>query len=97
MSNLGQFVSPRMGRVEQIHFVGIGGAGMCGIAEVLHNQGYRITGSDIGESSTVQRLKIFRDSGLYWSSTSRILKVLMWWCVLQRLIWTILKLWRHVN
>ncbi|WP_407927373.1 UDP-N-acetylmuramate--L-alanine ligase [Legionella saoudiensis] len=46
-----------MGRVEQIHFVGIGGVGMCGIAEVLHNQGYRITGSDAGESSTVQRLK----------------------------------------
>lgn len=46
-----------MGRVEQIHFVGIGGVGMCGIAEVLHNQGYRITGSDIGESSTVQRLQ----------------------------------------
>lgn len=46
-----------MGRVEQIHFVGIGGVGMCGIAEVLHNQGYCITGSDIGESSTVQRLQ----------------------------------------
>lgn len=46
-----------MGRVEQIHFVGIGGVGMCGIAEVLHNQGYRITGSDVGESSTVQRLR----------------------------------------
>jgi UDP-N-acetylmuramate--alanine ligase len=57
VSNPGQFLSPRMGRVEQIHFVGIGGVGMCGIAEVLHNQGYRITGSDIGESSTVQRLK----------------------------------------
>lgn len=46
-----------MGRVEQIHFVGIGGVGMCGIAEVLHNQGYRITGSDAGEGSAVQRLK----------------------------------------
>lgn len=46
-----------MGHVEQIHFVGIGGVGMCGIAEVLHNQGYRITGSDISENSTVQRLK----------------------------------------
>lgn len=57
MNNSGQFVSPRMGHVEQIHFVGIGGVGMCGIAEVLHNQGYRITGSDIGESSSVQRLK----------------------------------------
>lgn len=57
MGNSGQFLSPRMGRVEQIHFIGIGGVGMCGIAEVLHNQGYRITGSDAGESSTVQRLK----------------------------------------
>jgi UDP-N-acetylmuramate--alanine ligase len=57
VNNSGQFVSPRMGHVEQIHFVGIGGVGMCGIAEVLHNQGYRITGSDIGESSTVQRLR----------------------------------------
>ncbi|MGQ3892531.1 UDP-N-acetylmuramate--L-alanine ligase [Legionella sp. CNM-4043-24] len=46
-----------MGRVEHIHFVGIGGAGMCGIAEVLHNEGYRITGSDISESRTVQSLQ----------------------------------------
>lgn len=53
----GQFLSPRMGRVEQIHFVGIGGAGMCGIAEVLHNEGYRITGSDISENKVVARLQ----------------------------------------
>lgn len=46
-----------MGHVEHIHFVGIGGVGMCGIAEVLHNQGYKITGSDLGEGATVQRLK----------------------------------------
>ena len=51
------FLAPRMGRVEQIHFVGIGGAGMCGIAEVLHNEGYRITGSDVAESRVVQRLQ----------------------------------------
>jgi len=57
MKNSGQFIFPRMGHVEQIHFVGIGGVGMCGIAEVLHNQGYRITGSDVGEGSSVQRLK----------------------------------------
>jgi UDP-N-acetylmuramate--alanine ligase len=57
VDNTGPFLSPRMGRVEQIHFVGIGGVGMCGIAEVLHNQGYRITGSDVGESGTVQRLR----------------------------------------
>ena len=47
---------PEMRRVRQIHFVGIGGAGMCGIAEVLLNQGYRISGSDIARSATVNRL-----------------------------------------
>lgn len=57
MNNSGQFLVPRMGHVEQIHFVGIGGVGMCGIAEVLHNQGYKITGSDMGEGSTVQHLQ----------------------------------------
>ncbi|RUR13599.1 UDP-N-acetylmuramate--L-alanine ligase [Legionella sp. km772] len=57
MSNSRQFLAPRMGHVEQIHFVGIGGVGMCGIAEMLHNEGYRITGSDLGEGYTVQRLK----------------------------------------
>lgn len=40
-----------------IHFVGIGGIGMSGIAEVLHNLGYEITGSDIKESETTNRLK----------------------------------------
>ena len=38
---------PEMRRIRVIHFVGIGGAGMCGIAEVLLNQGYQITGSDL--------------------------------------------------
>ncbi len=46
-----------MGRVEHIHFIGIGGAGMCGIAEVLNNEGYRITGSDLSETKTVQHLR----------------------------------------
>ena len=39
---------PEMRRVERIHFVGIGGAGMSGIAEVLVNEGYHVSGSDIG-------------------------------------------------
>ena len=42
--------------VKQIHFVGIGGAGMSGIAEVLHNLGYRVTGSDQNESATTRAL-----------------------------------------
>ena len=40
-----------------IHFVGIGGIGMSGIAEVLHNLGYEVTGSDIRESGTTIRLR----------------------------------------
>ncbi len=51
------FLSPRMGCVERIHFIGIGGAGMCGIAEVLHNEGYHITGSDLNDSHTTQYLR----------------------------------------
>ena len=49
-------VVPEMRRIRCIHFVGIGGAGMCGIAEVLHNQGYTVSGSDIRTSAVVQRL-----------------------------------------
>ena len=48
---------PEMRRIRTIHFVGIGGAGMCGIAEVLLNQGYQITGSDIKSSVTTRRLE----------------------------------------
>ena len=45
------------GRVKHLHFVGIGGVGMCGIAEVLVNLGYEVSGSDLKESQTVKRLK----------------------------------------
>ncbi len=45
------------GKIKRIHFVGIGGIGMSGIAEVLLNMGYEISGSDIGQSFTVKRLK----------------------------------------
>ncbi|MEN9903928.1 MAG: hypothetical protein RLZZ555_493 [Pseudomonadota bacterium] len=42
--------------IRHIHFVGIGGAGMSGIAEVLLNLGYRISGSDLGSSAVTRRL-----------------------------------------
>ena len=42
--------------VRHIHFVGIGGSGMSGIAEILHNLGYRISGSDLSNSAALQRL-----------------------------------------
>ena len=43
--------------VQQIHFVGIGGAGMSGIAEVLLNLGYQVSGSDLTEGAATKRLK----------------------------------------
>ncbi|MBT2968785.1 MAG: UDP-N-acetylmuramate--L-alanine ligase [gamma proteobacterium symbiont of Ctena orbiculata] len=45
-----------MGRMRRIHFVGIGGAGMSGIAEVMLNLGYQVTGSDQRQSATTSRL-----------------------------------------
>ena len=42
--------------VKNVHFVGIGGVGMSGIAEVMMNLGYHVTGSDIAESDTTRHL-----------------------------------------
>ncbi|WP_374502099.1 Mur ligase domain-containing protein, partial [Zoogloea sp.] len=44
-------------KVRSIHFVGIGGAGMSGIAEVLLNLGYGVSGSDLGDNAATRRLK----------------------------------------
>ncbi len=46
-----------MGRIHRIHFVGIGGIGMSGIAEVLLNLGYEISGSDIQQNAVTERLQ----------------------------------------
>ncbi|KQW51577.1 MULTISPECIES: UDP-N-acetylmuramate--L-alanine ligase [unclassified Roseateles] len=43
--------------VQRLHFVGIGGAGMSGIAEILHNLGFTVSGSDAVESATTERLR----------------------------------------
>jgi len=48
---------PEMRRIRSIHFIGIGGAGMCGIAEVLINQGYAVTGSDPSDNQVTKRLQ----------------------------------------
>ncbi len=48
---------PEMRRIRRLHFIGIGGAGMCGIAEVLLNHGYDISGSDLRASASTQRLQ----------------------------------------
>lgn len=43
--------------VKRIHFIGIGGAGMCPLAEILHSKGYSLSGSDNNESDTLQRIR----------------------------------------
>ena len=47
----------QMGQIQRMHFVGIGGVGMSGIAEVLLNQGYLVSGSDLREGPATERLK----------------------------------------
>jgi UDP-N-acetylmuramate--alanine ligase len=46
-----------LSKVKKIHFVGIGGSGMCPIAEILLHRGYELTGSDINESDTLERIR----------------------------------------
>jgi UDP-N-acetylmuramate--alanine ligase len=48
---------PGMRRIRNIHFIGVGGAGMSGIAEVMLNQNYHISGSDLQTSTTTDRLQ----------------------------------------
>jgi len=63
--------APMHDRVRHVHFVGIGGAGMCGIAEVLHNLEFTVSGSDAAENANTRRLvalgvtvRIGHDAGL---------------------------------
>lgn len=44
-------------KIHRIHMVGIGGSGMCALAEILHGRGYALTGSDINETDTLKRIK----------------------------------------
>ena len=47
-------------RVKRIHFIGIGGSGMCPLAEILHHDGFQLTGSDINESDTLARIRSYK-------------------------------------
>jgi UDP-N-acetylmuramate--alanine ligase len=44
-------------RIRRVHFVGVGGIGMCGLAELLKSQGYHVSGSDLREGPTIARLR----------------------------------------
>ncbi len=50
-------MKPELSVVKRVHMVGIGGSGMSGIAEILHNMGFKVTGSDIQENENVKRLR----------------------------------------
>jgi UDP-N-acetylmuramate--alanine ligase len=52
-----QHTAARMGRVRRLHFIGIGGSGMSGIAELMANLGYEVAGSDLRDSETTRRLR----------------------------------------
>ena len=43
--------------IKRVHFIGIGGSGMCPLAEILHAEGYEISGSDVNESETLARVR----------------------------------------
>ncbi|MDN3684300.1 Mur ligase domain-containing protein [Vibrio sinaloensis] len=74
---------PEMRRVKCIHFIGIGGAGMSGIAEVLLNEGYQISGSDIAENPVTERLtqkgcnRLYRSCGAKMSPRRALLSCLL--------------------
>jgi len=57
VADKGSYTVPEMRRIRGIHMIGVGGTGMSGIAEVLVNLGYRVTGSDIRPSAVTARLQ----------------------------------------
>ena len=53
-----------------IHFIGIGGIGMSGIAEIMHNLGYPVQGSDAVESANVKRLRAMGITAIYGNDST---------------------------
>lgn len=66
--------------VRRLHFVGIGGSGMCPMAEILHHKDYIITGSDINESDTASRAFAATASRCTWVTARRTSAMRMSWC-----------------
>ena len=46
-----------LNNIKRIHFIGIGGSGMCPLAEILRSEGFELSGSDINEGDTLDRIK----------------------------------------
>lgn len=66
------------GKIEKIHFVGIGGIGMSGIAEVLLNLGYKVSGSDLRSSEITERLARLGGE-IFLVTPGKTWQALMWW------------------
>jgi UDP-N-acetylmuramate--alanine ligase len=67
-------------KVKRIHFVGIGGSGMSGIAEVLANQGFEISGSDLADSATTRRLAAQGIRIAIGHAAQNAERPMRWWC-----------------
>ena len=63
----------------RLHFVGIGGIGMSGIAEVLLNLGYAVTGSDLHESEVTERLRKLGAQVFVGHQEKIWQRILRWW------------------
>ena len=65
-------------KVEKVHFVGIGGIGMSGIAEVLLNLGFQVSGSDVRKTEITERLAA-SGRGFFTATGKRMCRTAMWW------------------
>ena len=68
--------TPDISNLKNIHFVGIGGAGMSGIAEVLVTQGFKVSGSDVAESIVTKHLQKLKK--FFMVTPARMLKMQKW-------------------
>ena len=72
------YAVPEMRRIRDIHMIGVGGAGMSGIAEVLVNLGYDVAGSDLRASPVTQRLQAKGYQSTYRPRRRAMWAVPMW-------------------
>ena len=70
-----QHKNREMGFVKRIHFVGIGGVGMNGIAQVLLNLDYEVSGSDIKQNVATEKLQTSGAKNFHWSRSRKY-----FWC-----------------
>ena len=69
-------------KVKNMHFVGIGGAGMSGIAEVLINLDFTVSGSDLANNATTKRLEKFGAKVYQGHATENLGEQMWWWSLL---------------